>query len=201
MGDLPGRWGRWPAISPTRTTSGEVARATLPHPEPACCCTRTTDRSASGWSTSTRRPWWLNVLCTSATLERLKRLRSCRARTTAVFRSVGDLGLKARWLRVWRGRSSDLTRPHSWWRRNCSEEAQPALCVSAAPATRPPCPGCGWRRLLRPACCRRAASSRAAVARSVPERPAGIQRAFQIGVVDGPSTSRSPIYRSEHPDT
>ena len=36
-----------------------------------------------------------------ATLERLKRLRSCRARTTAVFRAVGDLGLKIHWLRVW----------------------------------------------------------------------------------------------------
>ena len=126
----------------------------------------------------TTGPWTLNILHTSAalTLERLKRLRSCRARTTAVFRAVGDLGLKARWLRVWRGRSSDLTRPHSWWRRNCTEEAQPALYVSAVPATQPPSPGRGWRCPLRPARCRRAASSRAAVARSVPERP---ERAFK----------------------
>ena len=89
------------------------------------------------------------------------------------------LGLKARWLTVWRGRSSDLTRPHSCWRRNCTEEAQSALYVSAVPATHPPSSGHGWRWPLRPARCRRAASSRAAVARSVPERP---ERAFKSAI-------------------
>ena len=89
------------------------------------------------------------------------------------------LGLKARWLTMWRGRSSDLTRPHSCWRRNCTEEAQSALYVSAVPATQPLSPGHGWRWPLRPARCRRAASSRAAVARSVPERP---ERAFKSAI-------------------
>ena len=151
----------------------------------------------------TTGPWTLNILHTSAalTLERLKRLRSCRARTTAVFRAVGNLGLKDRWLRVWRGRSSDLTRPHSWWRRNCTEEAQSALYVSAVPATQPPSPGRGWRWPLRPDRCRRAASSRAAVARSVPERH---ERSFKSAIPSPSPTAwvRALVYvRVQSPST
>jgi len=56
---------------------------------------------ANGVARSLERPHQTSFVLAQATLERLKRLRSCRARTTAVFRAVGDLGLKIRWLRVW----------------------------------------------------------------------------------------------------
>ena len=71
------------------------------------------------------------------------------------------------------------------------------------PATQPPSSGHGWRWPLRPARCRRAASSRAAVARSVPERPErAFKSAIQIPISESDCLGAALVYvRVQSPST